>query len=84
MIDKVAVGAAFAYPLTGLPQLIEALNGNVEGISLMTWIGFTAFTAFFLLYGIVHRVRPMIITYALWLIVDGLVVGAVLMHQYAA
>ena len=79
--DKVIIAAAFVYPLSGLPQLYEVLHGNVVGVSLMTWLGFIVFSVLFLIYGIIHNIRPMVITNALWLVMDGLVVIGVLVHN---
>lgn len=80
-LDKTAIVAALVYPLSGLPQVIEAMQGNVDGISILSWLGFMAFSAFFIVYGIVHKIKPMIITNALWLVIDGLVVLGVLMNK---
>jgi len=80
-LDKTAVAAAFIYPLSGLPQVVGVMKGNVEGVSISSWIGFIAFSAFFMVYALVHKIKPMIITNALWLIVDGLVLVGVLMHK---
>ena len=79
--DKIAVIAAFAYPLTGVPQVISVLQGQTSGISLPSWYGFIIFAVFFLVYGVVHRIKPMVITNALWLLVDGLVVAGVFVHS---
>jgi hypothetical protein len=80
-LDKTAVIAAFAYPTMGLPQVIEALRGNVQGVSLYSWLGFVVFSLFFLVYGTVHKIKPMVITNVLWLIIDVLVVTGVLVHR---
>ena len=78
--DKTVVVAAFAYPLSGIPQIIEVANGNIAGVSLLSWIGFTAFSTLFFVYGVIHKITPMIITNLLWLIIDLVVVGLVLFH----
>jgi uncharacterized protein with PQ loop repeat len=80
-LDKTAVIAAFIYPLSGLPQVIEVFQGNVDGVSVSSWLGFIAFSTFFMIYGAVHKIKPMIITNALWLVIDGLVVAGVLVHK---
>ncbi len=79
--DKVAIMAAFAYPLTGVPQVISVIHGQTAGVSLASWFGFIIFAVFFLTYGAVHRIKPMIITNALWLLIDGLVVVGVIVQR---
>jgi uncharacterized protein with PQ loop repeat len=80
-LDKIAIIAAFLYPLTGLPQVITVMKGDVDGVSIWSWLGFMVFSLFFLIYGSVHKIKPMIITNALWVIVDGLVVLGILMNR---
>lgn len=74
LFDKIIILAAFAYPLSGLPQVIEVFNGHTEGVSLWSWVGFMGFSGLFLAYGLVHKIAPMIITNTLWLAVDGMVI----------
>lgn len=78
LFDKVIILAAFLYPLSGLPQVIEVFNGQIQGVSLWSWAGFIGFSALFLAYGLIHRIAPMIITNILWLAVDSLVIIGVL------
>lgn len=75
--------AAFLYPLSGIPQVIEVYNGQVDGVSLLSWLSFIAFSALFLSYGLIHKITPMIITNTLWLGVDGLVVIGMIAHVTA-
>lgn len=75
------MGAAFVYPLTGVPQAISVLNGNTEGVAIISWIGFILFSILFLAYGIVHNVKPMVITNSLWLFVDTAVVIGILINS---
>lgn len=81
LIDKAAVVLAFIYPLTGVPQVISVMNHGSEGVSLLSWLGFAAFSAFFLVYATAHKIKPMIITNALWLVIDGLVITTVLVSK---
>ena len=81
-IDKIAACAAFIYPLTGLPQLFQIYGGgNTSGVSIWSWIGFSVFSLFFLAYGIVHKVKPIIIVNFLWLFIDCLVVVGIMINR---
>lgn len=79
--DKSAIVASFLYPMSGIPQMIDVVNGNVEGVSLLSWVGFLVFSTWFFIYGVVHRITPMIITDFLWIIVDSTIVISLLVHQ---
>jgi len=79
MFDKLILVAAFAYPLSAIPQVLEAVRGNIEGVSLLSWATFTVFATLFLVYSLIHRITPMIITYAMWWLVDAAMVVAILL-----
>lgn len=72
--DIIVIFASFMYPLSGIPQIIGVFQGNIEGVSVYSWLGFTLFASIFLIYGLKHRVTPMIIANTIWLAVDSLVV----------
>lgn len=79
LFDKIIIVASFVYPLSALPQVYEVFQGNIAGVSVVSWFGFLFFSVLFLIYGKMHNVKPMIITNLLWILVDGLVVvGAII------
>jgi hypothetical protein len=84
LFDKIIILAAFMYPLSGLPQVVEVFNGQTAGVSLWSWVGFICFSGLFLAYGMIHKVAPMIITNVLWLAVDSLVIIGLLMSVKVA
>lgn len=82
VIDRLMGGAAIIHPLTAVPQVIAIYStGDVSGISLWTWFSFMVLGLIFLLYGIVHKLRPFIVTQVLWFMVDFLIVAGVLMYR---
>lgn len=82
LIDRLMSGAAVIHPLTALPQVYSIYSTqNVEGVSLLTWLGFMTLGIIFLAYGLVHKIKPFIITQALWFIIDFLVVIGVVLYR---
>jgi len=79
-LDRLVSIASYIYPLSGLPQVILVYKGNAAGVSLASWISFTCFAALFLAYGIVHKVKPMVVIYLLWLIIYSLIVIGLLIR----
>lgn len=79
--DKLMLLVAFIYPLTGVPQAVKVFSGEVEGVSIVSWLGFLIFVSIFLVYAIVHRIKPMIITYVMWWCVDASVVVGILLNS---
>lgn len=81
-IDKLMNIAAVLHPLTALPQVYSIYTTqNVAGISLATWLGFMVLGSIFLAYGVVHRIKPFVVTQVLWFSVDLLVVLGIIIYR---
>ena len=62
-----------------IPQIKTVwIDGITDGVSLWTRGGYIAFTCVWILYGIVHKEKPIIFTQTLWCIVYSLVVIGVI------
>ncbi|MET0979965.1 MAG: PQ-loop domain-containing transporter [Candidatus Saccharimonadales bacterium] len=82
IIDTLVNIAAVIHPLSALPQVYTIyVSQNVAGVSLWTWLGFMVIGFIFLAYGLVHRLKPIIVTQILWFVVDALVIIGVLLYQ---
>ena len=82
VIDRLMTVAAVIHPLTAVPQVYKIYTTqNVSGVSLYTWLGFMCLGLIFLAYGILHKIKPFILTQILWFIVDFLVVAGVLLYS---
>ncbi len=80
LIDNVIYPIGIISPIVSFPQLLEVwVSKNVSGLSLFTWTSWAFFDIFWLIYGIAHKQKPIIITYAMWLMVNlGVVVGIII------
>jgi uncharacterized protein with PQ loop repeat len=74
IFDYLITLASFVYPLMAVPQIFSVYSGKVEGVSLVSWIGFLFFSTSFFAYGMIHKIKPMIISNSIWILVDGMVV----------
>lgn len=82
LIDRAMSLAAVVHPLTATPQVVQIYRTHdVHGVSLLTWLGFMCLGAIFLSYGLLHRIKPFIVTQVLWFIMDFLVVIGVLLYR---
>ncbi len=80
-IDKLVLIIAFLAPLVELPQLIEIYALKAAGsVSLLTWSMFVVFGVPWLIYGIIHKEKPVIILYSLWIIIDSAIVVGILLY----
>jgi uncharacterized protein with PQ loop repeat len=54
--------------LVTLPQVLEIwVHHNASGVSLFSWVGYTLGALMWLMYGIIHKERPIIFAYILGL-----------------
>ncbi len=81
ILDRIVMIVSILYPLSAVPQLIEIMHGNAAGVSVLSWLSFFACAGLFLVYGLRHRVMPMIVSNSLWVVVDGLVVASLLVAK---
>ena len=80
--DRLVLFISILYPLSAVPQLIGIFEGNIAGVSIYSWTGFLVCASLFLIYGLRHKVWPMILSNTLWVMVDSLVVIAMLSHYF--
>jgi len=81
LIDDLVYVAGIVGPIMTLPQIIKIFgNKSAEGVSLITWLAYTLAAVFWLLYGIAHKEKPIIMTYALWVLFDLAVVYGCLVY----
>lgn len=80
-LDKVIYAAGIAGPILVIPQVIEVwINKEASGVSIPSWIGFTVLAIIWLIYGIVHKEKPLILMYTGLIIMDGLVVAGAIIY----
>lgn len=74
-LDDLIMVIAVVFPLTTLPQIFEIwVNKNAEIISLFTWSSWLVFSIPLIIYGIVHKEKPIIVMYSLWILMHSLVI----------
>ena len=68
-LDKTLLAVAIIGPIMSLPQIIKIYTlKNAASISTISFSAFAFFNILWLTYGIVHKEKPIIIAYILWLI----------------
>ena len=81
IFDKLIYVVGIFGPLMTLPQVMKIwINHQVAGVSIVTWVGYSVNSFFWLGYGIIHKEKPIIINYILWLILNISVVIGVLIY----
>ena len=68
-------------PLATLPQLIEIwVYQNASGVSIVSWSAYLLGAMFWLFYGLVHKEKPIIFSYGVWVILDILIIIGVIIY----
>ena len=81
LIDRIVYIAAIIGPLFGLPQVIKIwVEKSTAGVSILTWAALIPYQAVWLLYGIIHKEKPIILVNILWIIIEAFVVAGMLIH----
>ena len=68
VMDKMIYFVGVAGPIMTLPQLFKIwVEKNAAGISVISWITYLVLGIFWLSYGIMHKEKPIIVNYILWI-----------------
>jgi uncharacterized protein with PQ loop repeat len=79
-LDNMLLIFAIAGPLFSLPQIIQIYSTQHAGdISTITWAAWSVMNLGWIFYGVVHKEKPIILAYTLWLVTNiMMVVGSIL------
>jgi uncharacterized protein with PQ loop repeat len=79
VLDKITTIAGIIGPLMTIPQIYQIYVLHLaSGVSPISWLAFGLLDIPFITYGIVHKDRPIISTYILWLTFNMIVgIGAI-------
>ncbi len=72
---------AITEPLMTIPQIIDIYaHPGQNQVSLLTWVLYLFASVLWLFYGIKMRNRPLIWSGILWMLMEGAVVGGILLY----
>ncbi len=80
LMDKLVYAASIFTPLMTLPQVyIIWVQKSAAGISVISWIGYFISALIWLIYGFIHREKPIILMNFSWVVLDlAVILGAFL------
>ena len=82
LLDKLIYFAAFVQPFTTLPQIYTIWVQKSNGSSLFSWVAYLFFSFIWLAYSLKIKSKPLIISYILWIIFEGLVVAGLVCQHF--
>lgn len=75
IIDKSAYLMGAITIAVNVPQLIAVWTSpSVAGVSIISWIGFSLGSLFWLIYGLLHHEKPIIVINGGLIIIQGLII----------
>ncbi len=79
-LDHLVLVVGVLGPAASLPQLVKIYSlHNATGLSALTWGIWALMDTPWIIYGFVHRERPIVYTYLLWFSINTLTcIGAVI------
>lgn len=82
LVDKSIYFLAVIGALSIVPQLIKVWTDNsISGVSLLTWVGFMVGSVFWVIYGMVHKERPILFTNSLILVIQFFIVAGLIIRK---
>ena len=80
-MDKAVYGAGIFGLIMTLPQLTNIwIDKNAAGVSAISWSAYLLGAIVWLGYGVVHKEKPIIITYSMWIILEVFIVIGTLIY----
>ncbi len=80
-MDKMIYFVGLSGPIMTIPQLFKIwVERSTSGVAEITWVAFLIIAVFWLAYGILHKEKPIIITYTGWLIMDALILIGLILY----
>ena len=68
-------------PLMTIPQVIKIWGDKTAaGVSLLSWVSYLFVAVFWVVYGVMHKEKPIIVTYSTWIILEIMVVAGIILY----
>lgn len=81
-IDYIMWMAGIVGPLTMVPQVVIVyVNKSANNISLMTWLLALLLCVIYLLYGLVHKIKPLIVANILWITLYIIFIAGIIIYN---
>ena len=72
----------FTTPLFEIPQAVLIYSHkNADGVSILTWFYFAVSSVVWLIYGLRKKLRPVVLAYSFYLIIETVIVFGILKYS---
>lgn len=81
LLSSLVLAVAVAEPLMTVPQIYQIWSThNAAGVSLATWAGYIGAACIWLAYSMKIKDKPLMVSSALWVVTEALVVAGALLY----
>ncbi len=81
LLDKSIVLIGVMSPIMTIPQIYKIFtDGSAKGLSAISWSTYIVVSAFWLMYGIVHKEKPIILVNLGWVIVHAATLTGIVLY----
>ncbi len=81
-IDNVCTIFSIIMPLTTLPQIIQLFTSqSAQDLSLVMWVLYCIGVIPFLIFGVMHKERQLVVLNSLWLVVQLVMIIGIVMYR---
>ncbi len=71
---------AFAVVMT-IPQVLTIwIERNATGVSIFSWGSYLIAAVFWLAYGVMHREKPIIFNYSVWIVLEIFIIAGIFLY----
>jgi uncharacterized protein with PQ loop repeat len=75
LVDKLIYPVALFGIAFTIPQVITIwIENNTEGVSIISWSAYLMVASFWFLYGVLHKEKPIMLIYLMWILVEVMIV----------
>ncbi|MBW2981380.1 hypothetical protein KY343_00740 [Candidatus Woesearchaeota archaeon] len=80
-MDHIIYFIGIVGPLMTIPQIWKIWVGkNAAGVSIISWTAYFITAFFWLTYAVLHREKPLIFTYSIWIILEAMIVIGTILY----
>ena len=81
LMDKFIYVICIFGPVMTIPQILKIwVHKNAAGVSVISWSAYMIVAISWLMYGIVHKERPIIFSNCMWLFLEVFIVSGILVY----
>ena len=81
-VDESIYVIAFIGPLITVPQLLQIwMEKSATGVSIVTWCGLLIYDIFWIVYSVVHKDKPLLLTKSLFVAIEIPVILGIILYS---